>query len=514
MPWVTGGGEVLLPAAEPERLAEWYLSHLGIEPACGDTEWSAYEHPHQARPSFRLQPSTSTHPGASWSINFTVSDLAGILSRLREAGIEIDDTDVAAGRPYARLRDLESNTVTLWQAANSVHRASSTDEFAVRAIDDPQEGGSSAAGKSLPQNWRIWTPLIVVVVALVATLVLVDPWQESGEEPGNPQANPTELRQGTSVRQRAVRTTTGHPLLGISAEWELFAWGRGNLVHLDFSRGSVTRTRVPSESASGGPVNLVVGPNRALVQGTALSGYTIPDGRPAEALKLLEGEHEPIFPGPEAGQVWALERSDTNPRLVLFGPDGHATGQVIEYPADGFRSLVRDYRGNVLFDGIGGVYLGTVHGLRKVAKGTLLAVGPTRLLTLRCDEQARCSDVVINRTTGAAHVLEKTPLTRARPVGVISPDGSTVAIVRPANSYRSSLQVIDLATGEVRAIAPMRSPYYGGNTAWSPDGQWLFAASRGLLLAFDTRTYRIRRFDLELPPVSHVAIRPDDPSTR
>lgn len=49
------------------------------------------------------------------------------------------------------------------------------------------------------------------------------------------------------------------------------------------------------------------------------------------------------------------------------------------------------------------------------------------------------------------------------------------------------------------------------NIAWSPDGRWFFVASRGRLLVFDTETYRSRRLDLELPPVSYLAIRTDRP---
>lgn len=165
---VTRGGDVLLPAAQPDRLAARHARHLGIEPACDDAEWSARDDPHQARPSFRLESSNSTHPGDSWPIRLTVSDSRWHLSQLREAGIKVDVAAAEEEPRRARLRDLEGHSATLWQVENFVRHSSSPDESATRAIGGPPEASSPMTANPPRPGWRLWNPLVIAVVAVIA----------------------------------------------------------------------------------------------------------------------------------------------------------------------------------------------------------------------------------------------------------------------------------------------------------------------------------------------------------
>jgi hypothetical protein len=165
-----------------------------------------------------------------------------------------------------------------------------------------------------------------------------------------------------------------------------------------------------------------------------------------------------------------------------------------------------------LFNGLGGVYDARPDGIRRVTTGALVAVGRTRWLTMECDDQDRCSSVVIDRASGARHVLGGTPSFVNAGIGVISPDGSTAAFlsVNPADGA-PILRLLDLASGVDRALPrsiTAGQAFSDGGLGWSPDSRWLFVARpNGHILAVDARTSHVQDLGTGLTQISLLAIR-------
>lgn len=120
---VTGIGGVFFKAKDPAALREWYRCHLGIDvqdwggavfswsdasgaPTAGTTTWSI-----SASDSEYYAPSH-----AKFMINYRVSDLAALLSVLREEGCEVvDRTEESEFGKFGWVLDPEGNKIELWQ---------------------------------------------------------------------------------------------------------------------------------------------------------------------------------------------------------------------------------------------------------------------------------------------------------------------------------------------------------------------------------------------------------------
>lgn len=119
---VTGIGGFFFRAQDPEALAVWYSTHLGVSPApatYAEPSWRQQPGP----TVFAPMPAESEHlgpPEHQWGINFRVCDLDAIVAQLRRSGIavEVHPEDYPNGR-FADLRDLEGNPVQLWQPSGA-----------------------------------------------------------------------------------------------------------------------------------------------------------------------------------------------------------------------------------------------------------------------------------------------------------------------------------------------------------------------------------------------------------
>jgi hypothetical protein len=367
--------------------------------------------------------------------------------------------------------------------------------------------------------------LLVVVAVAVAVIAVV----RSG---GSPAGSPTTPPRAAGSRSSApgpsstassgvVSTSTvsvtilGHPLLGVRAGWELFGRGPGVVVRIQFARGRITRTSHPA-LLSGGPVTFVTDAEGALIRPVdSIPGYLIPDGEPAREAPGALGAGGPVFPGPDPRHLW-VSSSTSDDLMVLVGMDGRRTGPSIAAPPQSSpinTSLlaIPDQTGYLLFPGIGGVYDVRPSGTSRVTTGTVLAVGPTRWLAAECNSHARCRPVVIDRSTGVRYPLNtrvplSTRLNGAVPstVGVISPDGATVAVL--LGSPQARIEIIDLVTGASHAL-PLRIDlsevdmgWAWESMVWSPDSRWLFVAAKGDLYAVNQRTDQITNLSHTLGP--------------
>jgi predicted enzyme related to lactoylglutathione lyase len=113
-----GVGGIFLKARDPQVLAAWYATHLGIKPA--DDGSLTFDGPESAGMTvFAHFPLNTRYFGESpqtFMLNFRVDDLDGLLAGLAAAGVRIDPKreDHSYGR-FAWIWDLEGNRVELSQ---------------------------------------------------------------------------------------------------------------------------------------------------------------------------------------------------------------------------------------------------------------------------------------------------------------------------------------------------------------------------------------------------------------
>jgi predicted enzyme related to lactoylglutathione lyase len=121
---VLGVGGIFFRAQDPDALSAWYRKHLGVGAGCAvegaspPDEWSWMV---KGGPLVFAPFATETDywdAGKQFMLNLRVSDLDGLLERLRADGIAVivkpewDSPDV--GR-FARIHDPEGNAIELWE---------------------------------------------------------------------------------------------------------------------------------------------------------------------------------------------------------------------------------------------------------------------------------------------------------------------------------------------------------------------------------------------------------------
>jgi hypothetical protein len=302
----------------------------------------------------------------------------------------------------------------------------------------------------------------------------------------------------------------GHPLLGITAGWEVFARGVNVLARIQPAAGRLTLTPIPDLS-SGGPVSLLTGPGQVLIQPwDNVPGFLVPDGRPARQLPLAPDAGGRGYPGPKPGQMWVQLTGADQSAMVLDTLDGKRLPDVRPMPAGtSSYETFADGAGQLLFPAIGGLYEARSDGLRRISTGTLLAAGPTGWLAIECDERYRCQEVLIGRKDGSRRLVP-TPTGNQDRTGELSPDGSMVAMMVGAPNALATLYLLDLATGRRRKVeVAVTQDALDGPTAFSPDSKWLFVVTdNGDLSVVDCRTGAVHALGMPLPTLSQLIVRP------
>jgi hypothetical protein len=342
---------------------------------------------------------------------------------------------------------------------------------------------------------------VLVAAGVIAAGVIV----AAGRGTKPPAASATATAPGAAPAAVAV-TKLGHRLLGVRAGWQLFALGQQEMVRIQLARGRVTRTQIPLLMSSG-PVSLLAGPHEAIIRPLDfVPGYLVPDGQKARTLRGVLSHGGMVFPGPRPGQVWTL----ISGRAVhLAGFDGGKLGAVIRLPAGDGWLVTSDDRGYLLIYRKDQVYDARPGVTRRITAGSVAAVGPTRWLAVHCRPRHRCSDVVIDPATGTHRHLGHRRIGSAVP-GIISPDGSTAALLRGGAADPITVHLLNLNSGTDRAVPVHadRGLFAPGNMAWSPDSRWLFViAVNGKLVAVSASTGAVRGIGTALPPVIQLAVR-------
>lgn len=121
-PLVTGIGGVFFKAENPEALRGWYREHLGLEagPQGVDFLWRDQDDPTRlSRTVWSVFARDSEYFGSSeqqFMVNYRVSDLDAVMTRLRAGGIEpVKATEEYDYGRFAWIEDGEGNRVELWE---------------------------------------------------------------------------------------------------------------------------------------------------------------------------------------------------------------------------------------------------------------------------------------------------------------------------------------------------------------------------------------------------------------
>jgi predicted enzyme related to lactoylglutathione lyase len=117
-------GGLFFRARDPDALAAWYRDHLGVGAGCnasGESEASEWFWQVQGGPMVfaPFQAATDYFPlDKAFMINLRVSDLAGLIETLADAGIAAETrtewNSPETGR-FARIHDPEGNVIELWE---------------------------------------------------------------------------------------------------------------------------------------------------------------------------------------------------------------------------------------------------------------------------------------------------------------------------------------------------------------------------------------------------------------
>ena len=120
---VTGIGGVFFKARDPEALAAWYRTHLGVP----DQGWpgAAFDWREPGAPARKAMTIWAPHgeftsyfapSQAAFMINYRVDDLDALIAKLEAAGIDVErQSEPDANGRFAWLMDPEGNKIELWE---------------------------------------------------------------------------------------------------------------------------------------------------------------------------------------------------------------------------------------------------------------------------------------------------------------------------------------------------------------------------------------------------------------
>ncbi len=393
----------------------------------------------------------------------------------------------------------------------------------------PAEGNT---GYSAVRSTRWWPLLLVGLVAVVVVAVVLHPRTPLAAPKPTPVPLPTASTALTTARTApshrpaplALLTdpppTTpgtvdlGHPILGVTAGWDLFGRGMDSVVRIELAKGRLTRTAVPSLRSSGS-VSFLAGPDRAIIRPLDfVPGFAVRDGHNAADLAGALDNGGPVLPGPDAGHIWADTATNGQPDVMtLIDWEGHPTPTHFKVPTNSSAvSATSDGAGNVLLPAQdGSTYQVRPDRIKLLTTGNLLAVGPTGYLVSECTTGTKCVTSVVDRTTNKRRILAKSIAAGGGATGLISPDGQTAAVIDVAKlGSPAGLSLVNLLSGvELSAPANVGTPMRDSSSmVWSPDSRWLFVANQaGRVAALDPSTGQVENLGLRLPRIEQLAIR-------
>lgn len=119
---VTGIGGIFFKCKDPEKVKEWYKTHLGLNT---DKYGTSFEWRHSDRPEqkgyLQWSPFSDTteyfKPSEKeFMINYRVENLEKLVDELRKSGVLIiDEIETFEYGKFVHLLDIEGNKIELWE---------------------------------------------------------------------------------------------------------------------------------------------------------------------------------------------------------------------------------------------------------------------------------------------------------------------------------------------------------------------------------------------------------------
>jgi predicted enzyme related to lactoylglutathione lyase len=123
---VTGIGGIFFKCKDPNKMKEWYKTHLGFDTGQygtnfewrededptkkGSTQWSPF-----AETTKYFEPSTK-----DFMVNYRVENLEALVEELKKEGVTIvDNIEAFDYGKFVHIIDVEGNKVELWEPGNS-----------------------------------------------------------------------------------------------------------------------------------------------------------------------------------------------------------------------------------------------------------------------------------------------------------------------------------------------------------------------------------------------------------
>jgi predicted enzyme related to lactoylglutathione lyase len=119
---VTGIGGVFFKCKDPEKVKEWYNTHLGIDAGKwgANFEWRDAEDPSKkgstAWNTFTEQAKMFEPSDKAFMINYRVENITALVEQLKGEGVTV--LDEIATYPYGKfvhIMDMEGNKIQLWE---------------------------------------------------------------------------------------------------------------------------------------------------------------------------------------------------------------------------------------------------------------------------------------------------------------------------------------------------------------------------------------------------------------
>lgn len=374
---------------------------------------------------------------------------------------------------------------------------------------DPDVVDFGGTPKPRPHRRRL-----LVVAGVAAALVIAGIGYLRGSS-GRPEAAPSP--SATTPAGRAATATPsapttapttydlGHPILGVTGAWELFGYTGAEVVRVEFAAGRITRTPVP-RIASSAPSSVVATAGGVVVRPLDnVTGYLVPDGQPAQPLQGRLAYGGPVLPGPRQGTMWVPEAGEATDHLLLVDVQGRELGERLDAPPGNVGSMIADGSGYALFSGLGGVYSLHPGSARRIANGSIVAVGPTRWLTQECDQYGACRFLVVDKRTGATHEVGLASTRAGWPAGAISPDGHWAALINPDTN---GMYLLDLDDSTAGFQLSLTQPPDENQMVWSPASDWVFVSDQSTgLHAISIGKRAEVELPVQLPAITQLTVR-------